>query len=82
MPRKPISRHQIVKPWPFTFSPFGRSVAQATAYKVKRQIQNSKFQRKSSIKSAGGNLAFDVSKDKKSESGSSDEGEFEVSTYS
>lgn len=111
MPRKPIRRHQIAKPWPFTFSPFGRSVAQAMAYKVKRQIQNSKFRRKSTIKSAGisifselfqdnyalcqlanffyaffvlfnfltgrykfkplgGNLPFDVSKDKKSESGS------------
>lgn len=77
MPRKPIRRHQIAKPWPFTFSPFGRSVAQAMAYKVKRQIQNSKFRRKSTIKPAGGNLPFDVSKDKKSESGSSDEGEFD-----
>ncbi|KAI8538884.1 hypothetical protein RHMOL_Rhmol09G0138000 [Rhododendron molle] len=77
MPRKPIRRHRFSNPRPFTFSPFARSAAQvAMAYKVKRQIQDSKFQRKSSSSSAGGKFPFDASKDKKS-SGSSDEGEFE-----
>ncbi|XP_058214908.1 protein BCCIP homolog [Rhododendron vialii] len=78
MPRKLTRRHRFSKPRPFTFSPFARSAAQvAMAFKVKRQIQNSKFQRKSSPTSAGGKFPFDASKDKKSESGSSDEGEFE-----
>ncbi|KAG5532152.1 hypothetical protein RHGRI_026689 [Rhododendron griersonianum] len=78
MLRKLTRRHRFSKPRPFTFSPFARSAAQvAMAFKVKRQIQNSKFQRKSSPSSAGGKFPFDTSKDKKSESGSSDEGEFE-----
>lgn len=38
--------------------------------------------RRNKFKPLGGKFPFDASKDKKSESGSSDEGEFEVSTHS
>ncbi|CAL5338947.1 unnamed protein product [Camellia sinensis] len=78
MPRKPKRHCQLTKPHPFTFSPFARAVARvANAYKVKSQIQNSKFHRKSSPNSSGDKLGYHSLADKSEPSESSDEEDFE-----
>ncbi|KAL7260295.1 hypothetical protein ACSBR1_006043 [Camellia fascicularis] len=78
MPRKPKRHCQLTKSHPFTFSPFARSVARvANAYKVKSQIQNSKFHRKSSPNSSGDKLGYHSLADKSEPSESSDEEDFE-----
>ncbi|XP_052186176.1 protein BCCIP homolog isoform X3 [Diospyros lotus] len=75
----PKSRpRQVFKPHPSIFSPFCRSIARlASAYKVKRQIQNRKFHQKSSPSSSGGKVNHKVGMDKREPYGSSDEEEFE-----
>lgn len=78
MPRKPIKRRQLLKRQPFTFSRFARSMAVvASAYKVKRQINNSKFHRKSSMSSSGNGFVNHAMEDKSEHSESSDEEGFE-----
>ncbi|GFY96392.1 CDK inhibitor P21 binding protein [Actinidia rufa] len=78
VPRKPTRHHQLSKSWPFTFSRFARSVAQvAPAYKVKLQIQNSKFHRKSFSNSEGSRAGYQTLEDKSEKSLSSEKEEFE-----
>ncbi|PSR88146.1 Protein BCCIP like [Actinidia chinensis var. chinensis] len=78
MPRKPTRHHQLLKLRPFTFSQFARSVAQVgSAQKANRQIQNSKFHKKSSLNSGGGSSRYHTLEDKIAKSVSSDEEEFE-----
>lgn len=56
MPRKPARRRrrQLLRPLPFSFSPFSRTVSQVASYcKVNHQIHVSKLDRKSPPNAAG-----------------------------
>ncbi|KAK9276474.1 hypothetical protein L1049_006007 [Liquidambar formosana] len=74
MPRKPTRRCRILKPHPFTFSPFARSVSRiASAYMLKRQIRDSKSHRKFLPNSPGNGFIKRTLEVKSEQSESSDE---------
>ncbi|KAF8389991.1 hypothetical protein HHK36_024511 [Tetracentron sinense] len=74
MPRHPTRRPHFLKPQPFAFSSFARSVARvASTCKLKRQMHNSKFCRKGPSESAG--FTNCTLKEKIEQSESSDEEE-------
>ncbi|KAK9292709.1 hypothetical protein L1049_020688 [Liquidambar formosana] len=74
MPRKPTRRCQLMKPKPFTFSPFARSVARiASAYMFKRQIRDSKSCRKFPLNSSDNGFIERNLEERSERSDSSDE---------
>ncbi|CAK9152299.1 unnamed protein product [Ilex paraguariensis] len=78
MPRKPTGRHPLMKPQPFSFSPFGRSVARvASAYKLKGQMPGSKFHSKNSPNTPGNGFVNHALEDGSEKSESSEEEGFE-----
>ncbi|XAR63653.1 hypothetical protein NMG60_11023671 [Bertholletia excelsa] len=77
MPRKPLRHRHLARLLPLTFSSFARSVARvASAYKVKRLIQNYNFHGKYPLKFTGDKFGTGISVDKSVRSESSDDEEF------
>ncbi|KAI4313760.1 hypothetical protein L6164_026715 [Bauhinia variegata] len=77
MPRKPRRHHRQLKTRPITFSPFARSIAQmASASMAKRQMRDSKFNRRSTHEDEGNGVAMRSLEEKTKQSDSSDS-EFE-----
>ncbi|XP_043707732.1 protein BCCIP homolog isoform X2 [Telopea speciosissima] len=74
MTRRPTKRHRFLKPHPFAFSAFARSVAQvASNFKHKRQTHNPKFQDKVISKSSDDHFTKHSLKEEAGASESSDE---------
>nr|CAN67930.1 hypothetical protein VITISV_007905 [Vitis vinifera] len=81
MPRKPARRRrrQLLRPLPFSFSPFSRTVSQVASYcKVNHQIHVSKLDRKSPPNAAGNRFINHTLEEKSARSESSEEDSSEV----